>query len=65
MSRKERRELARKIAKYEKVIQNSESKEAIDFAKMKIEEIIKSSLITEITLEDMDYIDNLVQRILT
>jgi hypothetical protein len=65
MTRKERRELARKIAKYEKLIQKSESEETIEFAKGKIEELITSSLTIETTLEDMDYIDDLVKRLLT
>jgi hypothetical protein len=65
MNRKERRELARKIAKYEKMIQRSESEETIEFAKGKIEELITSSLTIETTLEDMDYINDLVKRLLT
>lgn len=65
MTRKERRELARKIAKYERMIQKSESKETIEFAKGKIEELITSSLTIETTLEDIDYIDDLVKRLLT
>ena len=59
MNRKERREIARKIAKYEKVIQKSESKETIKSAQDKINEIIMS---TNFDLEDMAYIDELVQK---
>ena len=62
MNRKERREFARKIAKYEKVIQKSESKETIKSVQEELENLIMS---TDFDLEDMAYIDDLVQKSLT
>lgn len=62
MTRKERKELARKIVKYETMIQKSESDKTIEFAKEKLNELIMS---TDFNLEDMAYIDDLVRKSLT
>ena len=60
MKTKELKNLAKKIAKYEQIIQNSDDKEAIRNAEaeiMKISGCVKS-------LEDMMLIDELVQELL-
>ena len=66
MTRKDRRELARKIAKQEQIIKKyKDDKDAVKAAQDRIDEIITSYLTIETTLEDMDYIDELVQKILS
>lgn len=60
MKRKEIRNLATKIAKYEKIIQNSNDKEAIKQAE---NEIMKVSSSVH-SLEDMMAIDELVVEVL-
>jgi len=62
MTRKEQKELAQKIVKYERMIQKSESKETIEFAENKINELITLSLEKGLTLTDMEYIDDLIQK---
>lgn len=62
MTRKEQKELAQKIVKYERMIQKSESKETIEFAENKIDELITLSLEKGLTLADMEYIDDLIQK---
>ena len=63
MTRKERRELARKIAKEEKVIRKYKNdKDAVDNAQERISKLILSY---ELTPDDIDYMDDLIQKILS
>ena len=60
MKRKEIKNLAQKIVKYEKIIQNSSDKEEIQRAQLEIMNL--SNSIT--SLEDMELIDEMVQDLL-
>lgn len=61
MTKQECKELAKQIAKYEIVIQKSESKEAVLAAKQQLTNLIMS---TDFSFEDMAYIDELVKKVL-
>ena len=60
MKRKEKRQLAEKIAKYERIVQNSTDKKEIKEAQNKIIEL--SSHVE--TIEDITDIDEIVQDLL-
>jgi len=61
MTKQECKKLAKQIAKYEIVIQKSESKEAVQAAKEQLNNLIMSS---DFSFADMAYIDDLVKKIL-